>query len=87
MGITIRTANDGDPVPRPIIVLLACDGADHGMFPTDAIFRHPDGFVGCHKMAMEAGWLERDGGPRGRLWLGPCCSGKIVRRETLELSR
>ena len=29
-----------------------------------------------HALAMRAGWKERDGKSRGRLWLCPLCSGK-----------
>jgi hypothetical protein len=82
MGIRIQCDDESAAPPRPISVFLVCDGDGHGMFPADvAIFRHPEGFVGCHKLAMGAGWLERDGGARGRLWLGPCCSGKEPSRK------
>jgi hypothetical protein len=37
-----------------------------------------DGFVGAHKQAMADGWLERQSGSRGRLWICPGCSGKKV---------
>jgi hypothetical protein len=38
---------------------------------------HDDGYLAQHSAAMRAGWLERYAGG-GRLWLGPCCSGKAV---------
>jgi hypothetical protein len=75
MGITI----EADPESKGIVVLLCCDGDDHGLFPSATTFRHPDGFVGCHKLAMASGWLEHDAGERGRVWLGPCCSGKAAK--------
>lgn len=40
-------------------------------------FTNPDGYVGSHAAAMQAGWLERQT-PEGRLWLCPACSGKAV---------
>lgn len=46
--------------------------------PTIQSFEHPDGYMGQRGLAMAAGWKDtsRDG---GRVFLGPCCSGKAAR--------
>ena len=78
MGMRIHSNRHGlDQSQRDRVLLrLECDG-DHGLFgPPVQNFEHPDGFIGEHRAAMDAGWLERDGGSRGRLWLCPECSGK-----------
>lgn len=77
MGLVIKTLRDAGPYPRPTVLILSCDGdpSDHGLFGDTATFVDPDGFIAHHQMAMRAGWMERQDS-RGRLWLGPCCSGK-----------
>lgn len=75
MGLRILCPDESAPFPRPVVLELTCDG-DHGLFPpTPKRFEHRDGFVGEHADAMASGWLERQA-PRGRIFLGPCCSGK-----------
>lgn len=71
MGIKIS----GEPFAVPTLE-LTCDG-DHGLFPAVARFHHGDGFIGEHRLAMAAGWLERQGS-QGRLWLCPECSRKAT---------
>lgn len=45
------------------------------MFDEDA------GFIDQHANAMKAGWLERADADRGRIFLGPCCSGKRLKED------
>lgn len=88
MGMRITTgAGTFDPAggaqayPLPVALVLTCDG-DHGLMllpPTEQRFEHPLGYIAMHAMAMRAGWIERQDANRGRIWLGPCCSGKTGR--------
>ena len=80
MGIRIFTVDEATPVPRRSILELICDGEHADLFaPSPQRFEHPDGFIGQHAAAMRAGWIERQDGSRGRVWIGPCCSGKEPR--------
>ena len=74
MGLRLLS-NDCDPIPRQSRLELTCDG-DHGLLPPPIEIFADDGFIHQHSSAMAAGWLERMDGGRGRIWLGPCCSGK-----------
>lgn len=58
-------------------IRLECDIANEFFCCGFETFQSPDGFVGCHKLAMKAGWLERQSSD-GRQWLCPRCSGKIT---------
>lgn len=67
------------PYPKPSALLLTCDG-DHGLFPpAEEGFAHPDGFIAQHAQAMREGWRESFDSARGRVFFGPCCSGKTIR--------
>lgn len=70
MGIKIYRAKN-----KVVVLALTCDGS-HGLLPgMSQTFNDPSGFVVQHSAAMRAGWLETyDKG--GRIFLGPCCSGK-----------
>lgn len=61
--------------PLGVSVFLECDEPESIFCRGFATFEHEDGYVGAHKDAMAAGWLERQS-PRGRLWICPACSGK-----------
>jgi hypothetical protein len=75
MGILIYSPDQTAPVPRHVVLKLTCDG-DHGLFPPGAVvFDDPSGFVAQHHAAVTSGWLETSD-ERGRVFLGPCCSGK-----------
>lgn len=77
MGIIIRGAEPfGHVPPIPVEITLECDEATAMFCRGFATFQSPEGFVGAHSQAMAAGWLERNGGARGRIWLCPECSGK-----------
>ena len=81
MGLRIYCPDETARIPRPTVLELTCDG-DHGLLPAlSQRFDHPDGFVRQHAAAMQAGWRETFEQERGRVFLGPCCSGKraIVR--------
>ena len=58
-----------------IQVRLECDERKEFFCRGTQTFRHEDGFIGCHKAAMDAGWLERNTAD-GRTWHCPACSGK-----------
>lgn len=73
MGITITAVRK--TVPRGVSVFLECDEVESIFCRGFATFEDDDGYVGAHKAAMKAGWLERQS-PRGRLWICPACSGK-----------
>jgi hypothetical protein len=78
MGISITTliyAGDRRPEPLNISVELECDEATGFFCRGVEKFVSPEGYVGCHNDAMNAGWLERQA-PRGRIWLCRACSGK-----------
>lgn len=74
MGLIITSAEEGIP-PRRVNVTLECDKPTAFFCRGIAVFTSPDGFIGCHSAAMDAGWLERQS-PEGRLWICPECSGK-----------
>lgn len=83
MGIKLDIF-DGD-VPRfplEIKVTLRCDGGT--MFCMESGFRHSEGFIGCYREAMRAGWKDtnRDG---HRVFFGPCCSHKVPVEMTEEV--
>lgn len=78
MGLRIFCPDETAPLPRPVVLELACDG-DHGMFGPPAPVRfEQDDFVKQHAAAMRAGWLETHDAS-GPIFLGPCCSGKRPR--------
>jgi hypothetical protein len=61
--------------PKQTKLTLTCDGDGHGLFPATQEFADRNGFIGQYGAAMNAGWKDTKG-PNGRLFLGPCCSGK-----------
>jgi hypothetical protein len=73
--ITCDSSVESSPPFKPVVITLECD--QHSAFFCRGIaeFRSPDGFIGCHRDAMKAGWLERYAS-EGRLWICPECSGK-----------
>lgn len=72
MGIKISC---GDPLPGGTVLLrLECDVASDIFCRGFESFETGEGFIGCHALAMKAGWLERQDGERK--WLCPRCSGK-----------
>jgi hypothetical protein len=73
MGIRIFVPDEAAAIPRAVVLELTCDG-DHGFLPPAQTFAQ-GGFISQHDAAMRAGWKEAQG-PNGRLWMGPCCSGK-----------
>lgn len=73
MGINIE-AIDVLPMPARLRVRLECDIVEDMFCRGFEDFESEQGFVGCHSMAMAAGWLERQDGERK--WLCPRCSGK-----------
>lgn len=68
-------AHENGPYPRTITVTLSCDSSTDIFCRGFEDFTSPDGYIGCHSMAISKGWLERQG-PQGRQWLCPQCSGK-----------
>jgi len=75
MGLLLRRTHDTAAFPRPVVLELRCDGDAHGMFPGRQVFDDPNGFIAQHSSAIASGWTERQGA-QGRLWIGPCCTGK-----------
>jgi hypothetical protein len=78
MGMKVICLDEFAVLPRPCALELSCD-VEGGLFlfpTTTARFASPEGFIVQHRDAMAAGWLERDGGARGRIWVCPECSGK-----------
>jgi hypothetical protein len=75
VSLTIQY-DEKQPIPRDSWLLLECDAATEFFCRGFARFDDPDGFIGAHRAAMAAGWLERQA-PSGRLWLCPACSGKV----------
>lgn len=83
MGIKISIFEGAVPrFPLEIELTLVCDGPQHGpeggFLAAEAVplmVRHSDGFMGCYRTAMAAGWKDthRNG---ERVFFGPCCSGK-----------
>jgi hypothetical protein len=71
MGMSIEGA-----VGETVKLHLFCDEPHEIRSTTEEVFFHVDGFIEEHRMAMKAGWLERDGSSRGRVWICPRCSGK-----------
>lgn len=79
MTLVLDAAREGPPWPLATILTLTCDGAH----PPPRMDRMTQVFlVGSLperlSAASRAGWKEtyRDG---RKLWLGPCCSGKVPR--------
>ena len=75
MGIKIEATQTID-FPYPFGMTLECDAAREIFCRGVEVFADPQGFIGCHKLAMKAGWLERNTST-GREWLCPRCSGKV----------
>ena len=74
MGITIGRLPE-EFIESPVVLQLDCDARSSELCCGAEVFLHPDGYIGQHRLAMEAGWLDR-AGPNGRMWLCPKCSGK-----------
>lgn len=63
-----------DPTKADTIALaLACDAPGCA---GAAVFCHPDGYIGAHRQAMTAGWMDTVRSS-GRVFLCPACSGKL----------
>lgn len=77
LGITITADEDGTTFPRKTTLLLECDAVEEFFCRGAEAFTHPDGFIGAHRDAMKAGWLERQTSD-GRIWMCPRCSGKVT---------
>ena len=76
MAITITAIDDKPHPPYTIRVELVCEAEDYALLCKESeVFKHPNGYIGCHALAMRAGWLERQT-PQGRIWICPECSGK-----------
>lgn len=76
MGMIIRATEPYSHVPPISVALdLECDEPTAMFCRGFVTFTSTDGYVGAHREAMKAGWLERQS-PRGRLWICPECSGK-----------
>jgi len=81
MGMAISIfCHEIPKVPADIWVSMICD--NHGAppiilerGPCYQRFQSDDGFIGCYRDAMAAGWKDVHRGGR-RIFLGPCCSGK-----------
>jgi hypothetical protein len=71
VSIAIYTRTPNALVPRPVTMILTCDG-DHGLFEP------PSAEFATYDAAMRAGWKETYINDR-RCFLGPCCSGKPVK--------
>jgi hypothetical protein len=77
MGIIITAIDSNPHPPYGIRVDLECESAGDMFCRGVERFENENGYIGCHAMAMDAGWLERQT-PQGRIWLCPRCSGKIA---------
>jgi hypothetical protein len=77
MGITIEAIDDKPHPPFAVRVELECEAGDGAslLCKEREVFKHANGYIGCHGLAMAAGWLERQT-PAGRAWICPECSGK-----------
>lgn len=82
MGISVSIfCGEVARVPADILLTMICDNhrSVDSLFvergPDMQYFRSDDGFIGCYRDAMAAGWKDVHRGGR-RIFLGPCCSGK-----------
>lgn len=80
MGLKYITIDERAPYPRPGRLILQCDGHRRSLNLFGGMiqdFTHPDGFFGMYRDAIRSGWKDtfRDG---ERVFLGPCCSGKVA---------
>ena len=80
MGMRYTSLKEDGPLPWPGVLMLTCDGHRRDLLQQGGMvqtFRHPDGFTAMYSHAMRAGWKDTfiDG---ERVFLGPCCSGKMV---------
>ena len=80
MGLRITCPDESAPIPKPTVLVLECDG-DHGLFPSQGANFERGGYIEQYAEAMRAGWRESWDRERGRIFLGPCCSGKTPRCE------
>ena len=76
MGLEISIFEGFVPrFPLEIRTTFKCDGGT--LLCEQLSLGHSEGFIGCYRWAMRAGWKDtsRDG---RRVFFGPCCSGKAV---------
>jgi DNA-directed RNA polymerase subunit RPC12/RpoP len=78
VGISISIFEGEIPrFPFEIKVTLKCDDGSQLFCRDSATLQSSEGFIGCHRMFMSMGWLERNTSA-GRLWLCPTCSMKVL---------
>jgi hypothetical protein len=70
MTFSMHVKDESAPPPRDVVFELSCDGENHGLFPSAAVFSGLD-YVEFRKKARENGWKFTE---RGAI-LGPCCRG------------
>jgi hypothetical protein len=86
MGLKVITTDETAPYPRPLRMVLMCDGHGDKLELFGGMrqeFTHADGFHGMYCDAMRAGWKDTHRGGE-RVILGPCCSGKLAGRQGVE---
>jgi hypothetical protein len=72
MGLSISILSNSPTLPRQTVLTLTCDRCGEA-----ENFGHADGYIAQRAAATAAGWLERQV-RTGRMFLGPCCSGKLA---------
>jgi hypothetical protein len=75
MSIIITAIGPNPHPPYGIRIELECEAATDIFYRGIDKFEHPNGYIGCHALAMSAGWMERQT-PQGRSWICPRCSNK-----------
>lgn len=75
MGIAVEAKPIVGRPPYGVVVTLECDVRTEFFCRGFETFEHVDSFIGAHRDAIKAGWLERQTS-QGRKWLCPACSGK-----------
>lgn len=78
MGIRLDAEREGPPWPVPTYIELLCDGTGHGLFVRGPVRFACDPWAGTALTNASAmGWKETYDKHGKKLWLGPCCSGKV----------
>ena len=73
MALLLHTPNENVPTPKPVWLILSCDGK-HGLFQGEkvtATFKE-DGYIANRSAATAAGWVITD---MGKVYC-PICKGR-----------
>lgn len=76
MTLVLHCPDEAAPVPKPVQLILTCDGS-HGLLEGFRAVFEQDGYIANRKAASAAGWRFAGDGKV----FGPCCSKRKVAEE------